>query len=437
MKCLIIASGQGTRLASKADLKPLARLMGLPLIARVILRAQRAGVDDFYVVTGYNSERLTDYLKRFGSQRNIKITCLYNDEWHKENGISVLKAKNMLRENFILLMSDHIFNEAIITKLKNRGIKNDEVMLAIDSHIEQNYFIDLDDVTKVYVKNNRVLDIGKNIDTYNSFDTGIFLCSPAIFKALEDSIKNGDTTLSDGMQVLAKNGKAQTCEVNDYYWIDIDDEVRLKQAEEHLMRTFLNKPSDGVISRYINRPLSIRITKLLLRTKIHPNCISCLCFITSAVAALFFFLGGYVNLCIGALLAQFSSILDGCDGEIARLKFLETEFGGWLDAVLDRYADAILLLGLTYHTYQALGSTTWIFIGILAIIGSLINSYTADTYDRTMRRRGGYYLRIGRDWRIFLIFLGGLFNEPALALSAIAAIMNIENTRRIIALAPT
>ncbi|UCG90971.1 MAG: NTP transferase domain-containing protein [candidate division WOR-3 bacterium] len=435
MKCLIIASGQGTRLASKADLKPLVRLLGLSLIARVILRTQRAGIDDFYVVTGYNSERLTDYLERFGRRRNIKITCLYNDEWHKENGISVLKAKNTIKENFILLMADHIFNEAIITKLKNAGIKNDEVMLAIDSHIEQNYFIDHDDVTKVYVKDSKALDIGKNIDTYNAFDTGIFLCSPAIFKALEESIKKGETTLSDGVRILAKKGTAKTCEVNDYYWIDVDDEVRLKQAEEHLTRTFLKKPSDGIISRYINRPLSIRITKLLLRTKIHPNCISCFCFITSTVAALFFFLGGYVNLLIGAMLAQFSSILDGCDGEIARLKFLETEFGGWLDAVLDRYADAVLLLGLTYHTYQAIGSVVWIFIGMVAIIGSLINSYTADKYDRTMRRRGGYYFRIGRDWRIFLIFLGGLFNQPALALSAVAALMNVENIRRVVVLA--
>ncbi len=435
MKCLIIASGQGTRLASKADLKPLVRLLGLPLIARVILRTQRAGIDDFYVVTGYNSERLTDYSKRFGRRRNIKITCLYNDEWHKENGISVLKAKNTIKENFILLMADHIFNEAIITKLKNVGIKNDEVMLAIDSHIDQNYFIDHDDVTKVYVKDSEVLDIGKNIDTYNAFDTGIFLCSPAIFKALEESIKKGETTLSDGVRILAKKGKAKTCEINDYYWIDVDDEVRLKQAEEQLTRTFLKKPSDGIISRYINRPLSIRITKLLLKTKIHPNCISCFCLITSTVAALFFFLGGYVNLLIGAMLAQFSSILDGCDGEIARLKFLETEFGGWLDAVLDRYADAILLLGLTYHTYQAIGSVTWISIGMVAIIGSLINSYTADKYDSTMRRRGGYYLRIGRDWRIFLIFLGGLFNQPALALSVIAAIMNVENIRRVVVLA--
>jgi len=435
MKCLIIASGQGTRLASKGDLKPLALLMGVPLIARVILRARKAGLDDFYVVTGYNGERLKEYLNSFSKRRKIKITCLHNDEWKKENGISVLKAKDVIKENFILLMSDHIFNEEIITKLKNVEINNDEVILAIDSNIDRNHFVDHDDVTKVYIEDSKVLDIGKDIGKYNAFDTGIFLCSPAIFSCIEESVNEGDTTLSGGMKVLAKEGKARVCPIDGYYWIDVDDEVMLKQAEEHLMRTFLKKPSDGFISRYINRPLSIRITKLLLRTKIQPNYISCFCFITSVIAALFFFLGGYLNLLVGAILAQFSSILDGCDGEIARLKFLETEFGGWFDAVLDRYADAFLLLGLTYHTYQVIGSTTWIFIGFLAIIGSLINSYTADKYDSMMKSKGTHHFRIGRDLRIFIIFLGGIFNLPALALAAIAAIMNVENIRRVAVLA--
>ena len=67
------------------------------------------------------------------------------------------------------------------------------------------------------------------------------------------------------------------------------------------------------------------------------------------LGAFLFFLGGYITLVIGAILAQVASVIDGCDGEIARLKIQVTEFGGWFDAVLDRYADAFLLFGLTYY----------------------------------------------------------------------------------------
>ena len=64
-------------------------------------------------------------------------------------------------------------------------------------------------------------------------------------------------------------------------------------------------------------------------------------------------MGGYVTLALGGLIAQFASIIDGCDGENARLKFLKSDFGGWFDAVLDRYADALLLFGLTWHAHAA------------------------------------------------------------------------------------
>jgi CDP-L-myo-inositol myo-inositolphosphotransferase len=435
MKCLIIACGQGTRLASKSELKPLTPLLGLPLIERVILSSARAGLNDFYVVTGYHSKMLQDHLKTFSRKRNIKITCLYNDEWQKENGISVLKAKEILREKFILLMSDHIFGEGIIKKLKDQRINNDEVILAIDQSIMENHFVDEEDATKVYIKGKKILAINKNLEPYNAYDTGIFLCTPAIFKAIQQSSNKGDTSLTGAINELARKGKARCMDVNGNYWIDIDDETELKQAEKCLIKVLVHKKSDGFISRYINRPLSIRITKFLLQTNIQPNTISLFCFSLSLIGALFLFQKGYYNLLIGAILAQLSSVIDGCDGEIARLKFLETNFGGWFDAVLDRYADAFLLFGLTYHVYQIMNNPVIMIIGFLAIIGSLINSYTADKYDILMASKGTQYFRIGRDLRIFVIFLGGLLNQSTLALIAIALIMNIENVRRVAFLA--
>jgi choline kinase len=173
MKCLIIAAGQGTRLSTKSDSKPLIPLLGLSLIERVILTAKKGGLTDFYVVTGYNGETVRHFLDRFSQRRDIKITHVINDDWEKENGISVLKAKDILKENFILLMSDHIFDESIIAKLKNKKIADDEVMLVVDYNIKTNKLVDIDDVTKVLVEDDRILDTGKDIKKYNAYDTGI------------------------------------------------------------------------------------------------------------------------------------------------------------------------------------------------------------------------------------------------------------------------
>ncbi|MHC2995013.1 MAG: NTP transferase domain-containing protein [Candidatus Atribacteria bacterium] len=434
MKCLIIAAGEGSRLSTKGDSKPLIPLLEMPLIERVILTANQAGITDFFIVTGYNGEKVRKHLNQFNSNKSIKISHLVNEKWKKENGLSVLKAKEVIGENFILLMSDHIFNDSILAELLQEKIVDGEIMLAVDYNLE-NKIVDVDDVTKVLVDDkDRIVNIGKNIKKYNAYDTGIFLCSSAIFEVLEESSARGETSLSAGIKILAKKKKARIFDIKGNYWIDVDDGKAFKKAENVLLAN-LKKASDGPVSRYLNRPISIRISKYLLKKCITPNQISFFAFVLSMLGALFFFLGGYVNLLIGGILAQLSSIIDGCDGEIARLKFQVSEFGGWYDAVLDRYSDAFLLFGLTYYVYFPGENFLYLLMGFLALIGSFMNSYTADKYDGLMKKKlgpGKHYFRIGRDVRMFIIFLGTLINQPVLILFIIALIMNAENIRRII-----
>jgi len=436
MKGLIIAAGEGSRLSHRGDSKPLVPLLELPLIERVILNAKGVGITDFYIVTGYNGEKLRNHLDQFAQNRDLKITHLINNQWEKENGLSVLKAKEKIDENFILLMSDHIFDKSILEDLMQtqEKVADGEIILAVDYNLK-NKTVDIDDVTKVLVDDkNRIVNIGKNIKEYNAYDTGIFLCSPAIFEALEESSDNGDTSLSAGIKILAKQKKARVFDTKGKYWIDVDDENAFKKAENILLAN-LKKVSDGPVSRHLNRPISIRISKYLLKKQITPNQISFFSFSLSTIGALFFFLGGYVNLLTGGILAQLSSITDGCDGEVARLKFQTSDFGRWYDAVLDRYADAFLLFGLTYYAYFFGENLLYLFIGFLAIIGAFMNSYTADKYDGLMKKnltRGKHYFRIGRDVRMFIIFLGALLNQPALILFIIAFLTNTENIRRIL-----
>jgi len=435
VKCLILAAGRGSRIAKRGDSKPLISFLGLTLIERVILAASKSGISEFYVVTGYNNTKLEHFLQALSRERKIPIIPIRNYDWKAENGISVLKAKELLNENFILLMSDHIFDESILVNLKNQTLNDGEVMLAVDYNTESNGLVDIDDVTKVLVSDGKLLGIGKTIDNYNAYDTGIFLCSPSIFDSVEKSIAGGDSSLSGGMKVLIKDGKARAFDIAGKFWIDIDDENALKKAKRGVLRSTLGKFADGPVSRYLNRPVSIRITEWLLKTNITPNQVSTISFILSVTGAIFFLFEGYLNLVAGAILAQFASIIDGSDGEIARLKFKASEFGGWYDAVLDRYADAFLLFGLTWHVFSSNRSFYILLIGFLSIIGSFMNSYTADKYDGLMKRKltaMGSYFRIGRDVRIFTIFVGAMLNLPLLTLTLIALIMNAENVRRVI-----
>lgn len=436
MKCLIIASGQGKRLASLCNSKPLVSLLGLPLIERVILTARQSGLTDFYIVVGYHGDKIKAALNDFNKENRINITYLTNNEWEKGNGLSVLKARGVLKEKFILLMSDHIFDTRILSELQKEKIADDEVLLAVDYQTDANPLVNINDVTKVNVDSAKhISDIGKTIERYNAYDTGIFLCAPSIFKAIEESVaRKDDSSLSGAIRVLAEKKKARAFDIKNGYWVDIDDEKSLKQAQTLLLAN-LKKPTDGPISRYLNRPISTRLSRYLLKTNITPNLISWISFILSITATLFFFLGNYLTLVIGGILVQISSIIDGCDGEIARLKFKETDFGGWFDAVLDRYADAFVILGLTYYFYS-FNPTNFlgVLMGFLALIGSFMNSYTADKYAGYVKRKLGpkvYYWRLGRDVRMFIIFIGALINQVFLTLLVIAFLTNLENVRRI------
>jgi len=439
MKCLILAAGKGSRLQQRGDSKPLIPILGIPLIERVIRAALEAGADEFYVVIGYQGERVCNFLRRLADRLAIRITPLVNDDWDKENGVSVLKARDVLHEPFLLLMADHLFDPNLVRPLNTLTLGDGEIALVVDGNT-RNPLIDMEDVTRVKVedgsmKNTKIGCIGKGLANFTGFDTGIFLCSPAIFRALEQSKQNdGDTTLSGAVQVLAAEGHAKAIPT-DGFWIDVDDPAAFKRAEQALLNRLRDKPNDGPVARYLNRPISRRISRHLVKSNVTPNQISLFSFLCSLLAAGLFALGGYPALLLGGVLAQFASIIDGCDGEVARLKYQSSDFGGWFDAVLDRYADAFLLFGLTWHLLAAEVNGWVLFAGFMAIIGSFMLSYTADKYDNLMhdRIKAGARpgLRMGRDVRVFLIFLGAAANLVLPALVVIAVVMNLETLRRV------
>jgi len=432
MKCLIIAAGKGSRLSPKGNTKPLIRLLGVPLVERVVRSVVQAGVDDFYVVSGYNGDQLRPFLDAMAHRCRIRISHLINDAWEQGNGLSVLRGKECLSDPFLLVMADHLFDPSIVRDLTKCPPRAGEITLAIDRKTS-NPIINLEDVTRVECKNGKVSNIGKGLSEFDAFDTGIFLCTPALFEALEQNIaQNGDTSLSGGVRHMAIQGKVNCFEIGGRFWLDLDDPADFSQAEKALLVRSRGKTNDGPVSRYLNRPISIRLSRTLAKLPVTPNQISMISFLLSLLAAGLLAVGGYPALAAGGALAQLASVIDGCDGEVARLKFLASAYGGWFDAVLDRYADAFLLFGLAWHAHAA-GDPRALVVGFLAVIGSFMVSYTADKYDNLMRSaiESGKSFRLGRDVKVFLIFLGALFNQAFLTLVLISVVMNAEVVRRV------
>src|SRR6266550_3401421 len=113
----------------------------------------------------------------------------------------------------------------------------------------------------------------------------------------------------------------------------------------------MSKPQEGFVSRFLNRPISSRITDFLLKFPISTNGWTVSIFVLPLIAGAFLVRGDYASVVIGAAIFQVFSILDGCDGEIARAKNLESKFGERLDYFCDFAASLlyVLALGLGLH----------------------------------------------------------------------------------------
>ncbi|MDR3683502.1 MAG: NTP transferase domain-containing protein [Geothrix sp.] len=230
MKCLIVAAGQGTRLREKCPLKPLIPLKGVPLIERVIASARRAGVEEFFVVSGYRGEELRAALDVFAAREKIKLTHIPNDQWNRANGLSVLAAKPYLDGPFLLTMCDHLVDPEIFRALIEADCPPETVTLGVDFNIDSP-LNDPEDVTRVKCAEGRIAHIGKIIRDFNAYDTGVFLCTPAMFKALEESQARGDDSITGAMNVLAGWGKARVLDIGDRLWVDVDDPIAFEKAE--------------------------------------------------------------------------------------------------------------------------------------------------------------------------------------------------------------
>ena len=192
MTGLIIAAGRGSRLAGNGNIKPLIPVGGIPLIEHVIRGAVGCDCDSIFVITGHEASRLETFLDSLSDRINIPIHALYNPEWELDNGRSVLQAKTRINDRFFLLMCDHLFDPTILGDLKSMNIPKADLILAVDENTTDHPMVDLEDVTRVLFEKDHIIDIGKGLTRFNAFDTGLFLATPGLFDALEESQNRGD-----------------------------------------------------------------------------------------------------------------------------------------------------------------------------------------------------------------------------------------------------
>jgi choline kinase len=229
----VLAAGNGDRFQNGTRRSKLLQpVVGQPLILRTLATAAAAGITHFEIVLGYQADTLGAVIQR-GAPRGTTVHFTYNPEWHLENGVSVLSVRDRFADRrFALLMGDHVFEAPVLSRLLQMPVPEDESVLAIDTRPAPPDVAA--EATKVLMAGEYITAIGKDLAAYDALDTGLFVCAPSLFGALDSSRLAGDTTLSGGIRRLASRRLMRGADVGDSAWYDIDTVADLATAESLL-----------------------------------------------------------------------------------------------------------------------------------------------------------------------------------------------------------
>lgn len=232
MNCLIVAAGHGSRLRTVSDSKPLTPVAGTPLIEHVVTAAAAAGASRFVVVTGHQADRLEVFLASLPARLGIAVEWVRTADWSRPNGHSVLSGAARIDGDYLLTMSDHLFDPEIARRLLRAPRGEAGLILAVDRDL-RSPLIDMDDATKVETNGKgAIVRIGKTLARFDAIDTGLFLATPALAEALRAGIDAGGTgSISEGVQRLADRGRAHVLDVTGRRWLDVDDPRSLGLAQ--------------------------------------------------------------------------------------------------------------------------------------------------------------------------------------------------------------
>jgi len=168
------------------------------------------------------------------------------------------------------------------------------------------------------------------------------------------------------------------------------------------------------------------VARALLRAHVRPNHLTVVGLGVSILAALALSQG---RLRVGALLLALAGLFDFFDGSLARLANSVSAFGAFLDSVVDRYSDLVVLLGVVLYYHRA-ADTQGVLLTMITMVGTIMISYT-----KARAQSIGLACEIGlmeRPERLIVLIAGATFNVLTPAVIALAVLTNVTALQRIL-----
>jgi len=416
MDALILAAGDGTRLhpLTKDIPKAMINIYGVPILERALYVLKNVGVKRAVIVIGYKGDIIKNY---FGNKwKGIEIIYRTNDSY--EDGIlkSAIKAKDAIDSRFIFLCGDTIPNsESLRLALEKKG----DMVVTIRDLEDDSVVADANEKGKV-----EKIGMRKDMKKFSASVAGFSINEPVFFEAIEACVKNNIFDRPAAIQWLIDNNyEVNSFPISNDALLEIDTFDDLKYAKKIIfnmaIKARIKKP--GLFKKLFNFPISLPLTKLLVKTNLTPNQITLISLLFFIIAGGLFSLKYFI---IGGILCYLGAMLDGVDGKIARLKFKSSYLGKCYDSICDRLSELSIVIGLTYGIYFSTNNYQIFLLGLLTTFFLVGRFYIQGVYYALMNEqihiskiwRGSISSKLlelaNRDLTFFVVLVSCLFGYP-------------------------
>jgi len=291
----------------------------LPQIKRLVITAQRAGIRNFTIVTDRADTPLKGLL---AGDKRIDSSI----SWHTlGTGIALGDSTSLI------IQSNLITTPKALSNFMEEGPAPGEISVLVDGSKDAWIKTSGDEIIDLYPSGGRAV--------------GAFMAQGRL---LEKSIMDSMSVSAFVKEHISRE-RVKFRKFSDSYWMRLSsDKDSAKKAEELIFR-YVGKTATGWLARVVNSKISLPTSKLLVKTPLTPNMISVMINIIGAMCGIFYAIGHPV---IGALCMQAATILDRCDGEVARVKLMETKKGQWVDTISDQVTVLSFILGVPIGYYS-------------------------------------------------------------------------------------
>ena len=348
---------------------PLTDVGGLSLFQRAILTLQRGGISRFVVLAGEETEALKGQLR--GDERiKAEVRWLPVREFPPGDPRTWETLSGMFGGPYLVAGTGAIFPANLVARVREEGGRGEPIVVVRDSVTPP--------PTLRQAQHERLreggLGVVVTVEEAATLALDVDLVAlPSTFTSLGwAGAQDGEYPLQAALERGIRQGQVRILPLGEDWYQDVCAEgaATPEQAEWALLRS-LKGGLEGFVDRHFNRKCSKWITRALLQTPLTPNGVTVLAALVGLLSGAVFAWGGYAAGIAGALLFQLSAILDCCDGEVARLKFMESPFGEQLDVALDNVVHVGLYAGMGWAAYQSGWGVFALVLGGLAIIGNV------------------------------------------------------------------